>query len=355
MRAAPATGHLLYSVAMSTLKFKDHNFPLKPYESVLDCLLRNGVAIPYACKAGMCQACLVRAVDCEASEESRKWIKPELQARGFTLACQWVPGADVAAALPSVEDFALKARLLRLSPLNGRVLKVELELCDRSAKFVCLPGQYLTVTNPDGVSRPYSVANDPALDGSIELHISNTRHGLFTQWLFNAAAEGDIVHLRGPAGNCHYGVVEDAAQPLLLAGTGTGLGPLYGIACAALRRGHTAPVTLIHGGRTAAQLYLVQELRALAERYGNFRYLPCVLEQDRDSNIRTGSIQQTLEQELPAAAGNTNPGRMQAFVCGNPDMVHNLRKQLYLLGLRATNIHCDPFTERTVVPAAAEY
>jgi CDP-4-dehydro-6-deoxyglucose reductase len=330
---------------MSTLKFKDLNLPLKPYESVLDCLLRHGVAVPYACKAGMCQACLVRAVDCTASEESRKWIKPELQERGFTLACQWVPDTDVGAALPTVEDFAHKTRLLRLSPLNETTLKVELELCDPGARFTCRPGQYLTLTNPDGVSRSYSVANDHAVDGTLELHVSRTSHGLFSGWVFNAARPGDQLYLRGPAGSCHYGAVDDAQQPLLLAGNGSGLAPLYGILRDALRAGHQGPITLVHGGRSAAQLYLVDQLAELASTHGNFTYLPCVREQPAQGAIRQLDIAQAVQQAVKAQG---TAQRQRAFVCGSPALVHDLRKQLYLLGLRATNILCDPFTERPV-------
>ena len=88
---------------------------LQPHETVLDCLLRHGVALSYACKAGMCQACLVRAVGCEASEESRKWIKPALQAKGYTLACKWVPDTDVGAALPDLADFATDRKSTRLN------------------------------------------------------------------------------------------------------------------------------------------------------------------------------------------------------------------------------------------------
>ncbi|MES2605542.1 MAG: 2Fe-2S iron-sulfur cluster binding domain-containing protein, partial [Pseudomonadota bacterium] len=87
---------------MTTLTYEQQPLELKPHETVLDCLLRHGIALPYACKAGMCQACLVKAVDCAATEESKKWIKPTLQARGYTLACQWVPESNVAAALPNL-------------------------------------------------------------------------------------------------------------------------------------------------------------------------------------------------------------------------------------------------------------
>ncbi|MGA0805315.1 MAG: FAD-binding oxidoreductase [Pseudohongiellaceae bacterium] len=334
---------------MSTLTFKDRSFTLKPYESVLDCLLRHGEALPYACKAGMCQACLIRAVDCKASEESRKWIKPELQARGFTLACQWVPDGDVAAALPAVEDFALKVRLVELTPLNQHVLRARLTLCDPAARFICRPGQYVTITNPGGVTRSYSVANDYTLDGALELHISSTSHGLFTQWLFREAVVGDLLHLRGPAGSCHYRPEDGDALPLLLAGNGTGLAPLYGIACDALRLGHRGPIVLIHGGRSRAQLYLVEELRAMAAQYDNFRYLPCVLDHDAVTGLQSGSIESVLEQHVSALGKNANLAQYRAFVCGSPDLVHALRKRLYLLGLRAANIQCDPFTERVVV------
>lgn len=337
---------------MSIVNFQDRQLPLAPHESVLDCLLRHGIAVPYACKAGMCQACLVRAIDCEASEESRKWIKPELQARGFTLACQWVPDADVSAALPGVADFALQTRLLRLTPLNAMVLRLDLEFCDRAVRFSCRPGQYVTLTNPAGVSRSYSIANDPAQDGTLELHISRTTHGLFTGWLFSQAQPGDLLYLRGPNGSCHYGNVDDPAAPLLLAGNGTGLAPLYGILRDALARGHEGPLTLIHGGRREEHLYLVAELQALAARHPRISYLPCTLEPALADGIPQGNIEELAAQTLRKAG--TTAARTQAFVCGSPVLVHALRKQLYLLGLRAANIHCDPFTERPVATAAPD-
>lgn len=338
---------------MSTLKFDDKQFSLDTYESVLDCLLRNGVAIPYACKAGMCQACLVRAVDCTATDESRKWIKPELQARGFTLACQWVPDGDVGVALPSVEDFALKVRLHAITPLNAQVLKLELALCDPAARFSCKPGQYVTLTNPAGVSRSYSVANDLAVDGVLELHIGSTAHGLFSGWVFGQARPGDILHLRGPSGSCHYRPEDGDTVPLLLAGNGTGLAPLLGIARQALALRHQAPIYLFHGGRDLSRLYLIDELQALASTHPNFHYLPCTREAPDRSGIHQGAVEDVVERTLTSLGKPLNASQLRAFLCGSPDLVHVLRKRLYLLGLRAANIHCDPFTERTVVASAA--
>lgn len=332
---------------MAELHFKNRSLTLKPYESVLDCLLRHGEALPYACKAGMCQACLVKAVDCEATEESRKWIKADLQARGYTLACQWVPDQDVGAELPRLEDFAIAARIRDLQPLSKQVLQVLLEVPDPRRMFAYRPGQYLTLTNQKGTARAYSIANDFALDGFIELHISSTAHGEFTGWLFSEAKPGDSLFIRGPAGTCHYDPREDAGHGMLLAGTGTGLAPLYGIVRDALAQGHQAPIALYHGGRTREHLYLVDALRSLAETNPVFSYFPCAIEAPSSAGetLFQGRVEEVLEQNFAKPALPNS----RIFLCGAPDFVHVMRKRLYLRGARSEHIHCDPFTERTVV------
>lgn len=328
---------------MAQLRFKNRALPLQAHETVLDCLLRNGEAIPYACKAGMCQACLIRAVDCEATPESRKWIKPDLQAKGYTLACQWVPEGDVAAALPGIEEFSVAVRIVGLDALNARVLRVLLRPEDPARMFAYRPGQYLTLINPAGLPRSYSIANDYEQDGVIELHIARTAHGEFTGWLFGEARTGIVIHMRGPAGECFYNRTEGAGHPLLLAGTGTGLAPLYGIARDALRQGHAGPIHLFHGGRTPAQLYYGAELQQLARDHAGFHYHPCVSE-----SPAPGLLHGRLEPFVENAVDKSQLAQTRVYLCGAPEFVYGMRKRLFLKGLRAPHIHCDPFTEREV-------
>ena len=329
---------------MAELKYKNHSFTLRQYESVLDCLLRNAEAIPYACKAGMCQACLVKAIDCEATPESKKWVKPALQAKGYTLACQWVPEQDVKVALPSVEEFSVAISIRALKLLNDSVMQVLLDVCDPASMFAYRPGQYLSLINPQGLARSYSIANNYEIDGFIELHIARTLHGVFTRWLFTDAAIGNILHMRGPTGDCYYHDSIEKDLPLLLAGTGTGLAPLYGIVQDALAHGHTGTIALYHGGRSSAQLYYVAELQALARTHKNFTYFPCTI-QASDPPALTGKLELSVAQELDPA---TLP-RTLVFLCGAPEFVHDMRKRAYLKGARSANIFCDPFTERNVV------
>lgn len=329
---------------MPELLFQQRRLERHPHETVLDCLLRHGVSVSYACRAGMCQACIVRAVGCTATEESRTWVKPELQAKGYTLGCRWVPEGAAGVALPDLADFAHKARIIGLHKLNAKVLQVLLEPVNPPRMFSYRPGQYLNATNPLGVSRAYSIANDYVTDGWIELHISATSHGEFTRWLFGQASTGDELFLSGPLGDCFYDPIDDADSPLLLAGTGTGLAPLLGIVRAALRLGHQQPIHLYHGGRTPDQLYLGEALRQLEGQQGNFHYHPCTLQ------AAPGHAQGRLEDVVIQDIAKANVRSYRHYLCGSPAFVHGLRKKLYLSGARSEHIHCDPFTERTVVP-----
>jgi NAD(P)H-flavin reductase/ferredoxin len=299
---------------MAELKFQNRCFTLRQYESVLDCLLRNAEAIPYACKAGMCQACLVKAVACDATPESKKWVKPALQAKGYTLACQWVPEQDVQVALPSVEEFSVAVRIRALNALNDSVMQLLLDVSDPGDMFAYRPGQYLSLINPMGIARSYSIVNDYETDGFIELHIARTSHGIFTHWLFDVAAIGCMLHMRGPLGNCYYHDLFEKDQPVLLAGTGTGLAPLYGIAHDALARGHRGSVKLYHGGRSSAHLYYVDELQELASAHENFSYFPCTIEDSGQPAVLPGNLEQNVAGQLDPA---TLPQTL-VFICGAP-------------------------------------
>ena len=69
----------------------------------------------------------------------------------------------------------------------------------------------------------------------------------------------------------------------MLAGAGTGLAPLYGIARDALAQGHTGPVWLFHGGVDLRGLYLAEELKALRPRVGELQEKVASLEAELKS------------------------------------------------------------------------
>ncbi len=339
---------------MPTVNYNSVAYPLRENESVLDCLTRHDQNIPHACKSGVCQACLIRSVGGDAPESAKKSLKPTLQAQGFALACQWVPEGSVEVSLPALEESSVAVSIRNIEPLNHRVVRLTLVPCDSKAMFDYFPGQYLTITNPTGISRSYSIANNYAEDGFIELHIQKMLHGDFTSWLFADASPGELMHVRGPAGSCFHINPELEDYPILLAGTGTGLAPLYGIAVEALRQGHQGPVHLFHGGVAARDLYLAETLHALAETNPQFHYHPSCMNASQEELLNfpgileTGNLIEVIQRHLH----KDSIGRTRVYLCGAPDLVNLLRKKIFLQGAKSGNIYCDPFIERPVEKAA---
>ena len=155
-------------------------------------------------------------------------------------------------------------------------------------------------------------------------------------WLHSRARCGDRISVLGPAGECFY-VAGKLEQPILLAGTGTGLAPLYGILQDALQQGHRGPIHLIHGALHAGGLYLVDELRRLATRYSNFHYTPAVLSGDHSSEYTVGAIDQVIQTEHPKLTG------WRGYVCGDPVIVQKLKKKMFLSGMASRDIYADAF------------
>jgi len=316
-------------------------------ESVLDCLLRHDQNIPYACKSGVCQACLVKAVNCSPPPRASTGLKATLQSGGYGLACQWVTESDIEIKLPGATEQAVTAVISRMDKLNPDIMRVILTAEDSGTMFESRPGQYLNVINPFGITRSYSIANDYLCDQFLELHIANTQHGEFTHWLFNQAQIGEKVHVRGPAGNCFYAYTDHQKFPILLIGTATGLAPLYGIVHDALRHQHKGSITLLHGGSIPGRLYYVDELKALALQHRHFTYQALVLATtDTDSRFQQGDI----EQEALNSLTPEMLAHVRVYICGAPEFVQGLRKKIFLKGVRSDHIFCDAFVGRKIAP-----
>ncbi len=310
---------------MSQLEYDGHICERLPEESVLDALLRSGIDVPHSCRAGSCGSCLMRAVNRETLPSvAQAGLKDTWKASGYFLACQCRPDADFA-AMPVGADVRIPATIASLDRLSDSVLRVRLAT---ATAFEYRPGQYLTLLRDDGLARSYSLASLPR-EQSLELHVRVIENGRMSQWLARDANIGMTMSLQGPSGDCFY-LPGREDQPLLLAGTGTGLAPLYGIARDALAAGHRGPIHLVHGVPSRPGLYLQPELLALADAHANFTYTASVLDED-------GPMDKTVLAIHPALAG------WRAYVCGDPAIVQRFRKTLFLAGAALNDIHADAF------------
>ncbi|MDX1490456.1 MAG: 2Fe-2S iron-sulfur cluster-binding protein [Pseudohongiellaceae bacterium] len=328
---------------MPYISLDDKQFILSEGETVLDCLIRHDQEISYACRSGVCQSCLVKVEQGEVDDRASAGLKDTLRADGYALACQCAPSEDLRIQLPGADVAAVEVSIYGIDRLSENVMCLRLSPVVGQEVFASRPGQYLNVINPAGVARSYSIANDLETDGYWELHIANTSHGEFTQWLFSQAEPGMVLHVRGPAGDCFYVNEQQESFPILLAGTGTGLAPLYGILHTALRAGHKGDITLLHGGLNPQRLYLLDELKRLDEQFENFRYRALVLNNEpKDDRVECGDL--TLEAIESLA--HDALGEQRVYLCGAPDFVHGLRRSIFMKGVKSANIFCDAFVTK---------
>jgi CDP-4-dehydro-6-deoxyglucose reductase, E3 len=317
---------------MARILFEGKGFELARGETVLDGLLREGFSLPHSCRAGVCQSCLVRADSGAVPQESQGGLKETLKAQGYFLPCICRPESALEISRAG-EALDVAASLEELDRLNRTVMRVRIR---PAARLSYIPGQFITLLRGDGVARSFSLAS-LASDELLELHIRKVSGGKMSSWLHEEASPGDRVTLRGAFGNCFY-TEGRPDQPLLLAGTGTGLAPLYGIARDALSKGHDGRMDLYHAGRAPEDLYLTEELLDLQQRHSNFVYHP-VVESGSSPGIeaRAGSIEEIVLGDFPQPKG------MRTYICGRPAMVKTLRKKLFLAGQSLRDIFGDAF------------
>lgn len=316
---------------MPAIHWDGERHELHEDETVLDGLSRNGVAVPNSCRAGVCQSCLLRASSGHVPATAQVGLKPALIEQGYFLACVCKPSEDLIVEAPG-SGVRSAARLIATSRLSDTVIRVLLE---SDAPLGHRAGQYLTLFRPDGLGRSYSIASLPT-ELTLELHIRLIPNGQMSSWLATTAQPGEMLSTQGPAGDCFY-TAGAPDQPLLLAGTGTGLAPLYGILRDALHQGHRGPIRLYHGALNEAGLYLVPELEALATLHPQLEYRPTLLHTH-------GPLPDCILKDQPKLNG------WRGFVCGDPQIVAQLKKRLFLAGMASRDIHSDAFV--TAAPAS---
>jgi ferredoxin-NADP reductase/ferredoxin/truncated hemoglobin YjbI len=313
------------------VEYEGREYSVREGETILRALLRQGVNINYSCGKGSCHTCMCRLVS--GSVESSRDIDPALSGSGHFLPCVSRPKERVVVGPPDLDALAKPAEVIGRRLLADDILELDIAPMGEVAYEA---GQHIHIAGPDGLSRPYSITTLPGEDFFLRIHVRRVDGGAMSGWLFDHADSGTTLSLRGPYGDCFYDP-RMQGRPLLLLGTGTGAGALMAIARAALSAGHTAPVTLFHGGRRQSDLYLHEVLCELAREHANFTYVPCLSREEARGCVRQGRIVEHAFTGLPDLQD------AEIFLCGLPAMVEQARVMAIVAGARRDAIHVDPF------------
>ena len=144
--------------------------------------------------------------------------------------------------------------------IQCKVEKIE-ALTDTTLRIVLIPdspvtfiaGQYLQIVMSKDDKRPFSIANAPRADGSIELHIGAEPGNQYAGQVIEKMTKDKIIIVEGGLGNAFLS--QPDVQPTILLAGGTGFSYVSSILQQLLSTPLEAPVLLYWGTRTINDMY----------------------------------------------------------------------------------------------------
>jgi len=238
---------------------------------------------------------------------------------------------DSNAQIASWQEITPYLRLLRVKPVGWQLPDFQ-------------PGQFARLGLPDTngqmvadadpkasiLWRSYSITSPPKQKDYLEFYLNRVDTGTFTPRLFGMSA-GDRLHLspRIEGRLTLEGVAPE--QQLILAATGTGIGPFISMLRSGLLENRTASSVVLHGVRHITDLTFGKELEKLTADYPLFHYLPLVSRpEDPNWSGQIGHIQslwkdrseKTHKAPIDYLLHNQpTPDNTHVFLCGNPAMI----------------------------------
>src|SRR6476661_10025769 len=221
-----------------TVQPSGRTFSANADEALLAAAIRQGIGLPYGCKDGACGSCKCRKLEGSVTHRAHqsKALSAEEEANGYVLTCSAVALTDVVLESRQVTDESafpirkMPSRVLSLEKKSHDVMVVKLQLpANDTMRYHA--GQYVEFILRDGARRAYSMANAPhtmmRADGAVpvtgpavELHIRHMPGGKFTDHVFTAMKEKEILRVEGPYGSFY--LREDSDNPMVLLASGTG-------------------------------------------------------------------------------------------------------------------------------------
>ena len=318
-------------------------------EAILQAAIRQGIGLPYGCKDGACGSCKSRLLDGRVIHGAHqlKALSAAEEEAGFVLTCSAAPQTDLvleARTVPGAGEFPVRkmpARVAAMQRVAPDVVVLTMQL-PANDPLRYRAGQYVEFLLRDGARRSYSMANAPHTVTDkpfIELHLRHMPGGLFTDHVFGAMKDKEILRIEGPFGS--FFLREDSDKEVVLLASGTGFAPIKAILEHMQFKGVRRPTTLYWGARRPADLYLHGWAGQAASAMPNLRYVPVLSEArpEDDWRGRSGFVHHAVMADFPDLSGH------QVYACGAPIMVESAARDFVArCGLPAEEFYADSFT-----------
>jgi CDP-4-dehydro-6-deoxyglucose reductase, E3 len=303
-------------VARVTLCRSGKSFPVNRDEVILEAALRHEIWLPHACREGTCGTCRAVVIAGAVTYDG-----------GAPLGMRRVASEALLCCAKPLGDVTLDVTELRARPMGTIIFRrparvVEISKPSRDVAIVTLkppptavirfrPGQYISLVGEDGRLHPFSIANAPRADGTLELHIGRIPNGRFTTYVHEQLRPRDIVRFEGPLGE--FGFSDSRERRTILVAGGTGIAPIKAMLESLMPIGVKHELYLYWGSRHRAGLYAIENIPAAICA----RVTPVLSEFESTDRWpgRVGLVHRAVLEDFPDLSS------FDVYACGNPGLI----------------------------------
>ena len=198
-------------------------------------------------------------------------------------------------------------------------------------------GQYVSVEVPQrpGLWRYLSPANAPRPDGLLEFHVRGVAGGWVSGSVVSRSQLGDVWRIGPPMGR--LGVDRRSGHDVLMVAGGTGIAPMRAMLEELCRWGGNPRVQVFYGGRTRADLYDLDTLRAMASANPWLQIIPVMESEPGEPGFEQGTLADVVTKHGAWTEHDV-------LVCGSPAMIRATVARMLVAGTPLDRIKYDPFT-----------
>lgn len=187
--------------------------------------------------------------------------------------------------------------------------------------------------------RLYSISSSPLEKDHVDFVIEIIPNGLGSTFVKELPV-GETATLQGPAGLFTY---KESDNDIVFLATGTGIAPIYSMIKTLLETNSVSDkkLKLFWGMKYEKDLYFLEELKELAEKYANFTMKICLSREEKSDkpHCLIGRVTHGLEE--------MDQGTMNAYdyyICGGPKVVESLKEYLSEKNIPSGQVHFEKFT-----------
>jgi ferredoxin--NADP+ reductase len=208
-------------------------------------------------------------------------------------------------------------------------------------KIVFQPGQYVTVGLPGPtrmVERPYSVVSSPE-EEELEFFLELVPEGQLTPQLYRVPVGGEVFLRRAAKGRFLLDTTSGHPNHFLVA-TVTGVAPYVSMVRhrAVVGGPPQHQLAILQGASVSVELGYREELERLEATHDWLRYIPTISRPWLEASWRgeRGRVEDVARKYLDAF--DFGPENTTAYVCGNPNMIENMKGLLKRAGFPKESI-----------------